>query len=213
MTEKPMFHHAAKRTLQAILLALLVPAALAGEKDEGGSRAPKLTVGTKVGQRVPSFKAGLMDVSGKKPQETAFDSHKNDKPTAYVFMSRTCPYCTMYQKRLARMSKAYAKQGLRFIMVYPTRKTPAEQKIAYHKKSGFQGPMINDKDASIAKTLGITKTPEIVLVAKDGKIVFRGGIDDNPRSETKVKKAYLRTACDDLVAGRKVSVTSAPLYG
>jgi thiol-disulfide isomerase/thioredoxin len=209
-----MIHHAAKRALPAILLALIVPAALAGDKEEDRTRrSPKLTVGTKVGQRVPGFKGRLWDVSGEKPQESAFDSHKNTKPTAYVFMSRTCPYCTMYQKRLAQMSKTYAEKGLRFIMIYPTRKTPAKQKVAYHKEAGFQAPMINDKDASIAKALNITKTPEIVLVAKDGKIVFRGGIDDNPRSETKVRKAHLKTACDDLVAGREVSVTSAPLYG
>ena len=205
--------HQAKRTAPAILLALLIPIAMAGEKDKSRSEAPKLTVGTRVGQRLPQFKTELWDVRGETPQKTAFDSHKNTKPTAYVFMSKTCPFCRAYEKRLAKMSESYGKQGLRFIMVYPTRKTPAEQKVAYHKKAAFRGPMVNDKDASIAKLLRVTKTPEIVLVAKDGKIVFRGGIDDNPRSVENVKKPYLKTACDDLVAGRKLSVTGAPLYG
>jgi thiol-disulfide isomerase/thioredoxin len=203
----------AKCIVPAILLALLLPVTLAGERDPKRSEAPELTVGTKVGQRLPQFKTELWDVSGETPRKSAFDSHKNAKATAYVFMSKTCPYCIQYQKRLAQMSKSYGKQGLRFVMVYPTRRTPAEQKVAYHKQAGFQAPMVNDKDASIAKILRITKTPEIVLVAKDGKIVFRGGIDDNPRDADSVKNAYLKTACDDLVAGRKVSVTSAPLYG
>lgn len=203
----------AKRMVPVAVLALLLPAASAGEKDKGESTKPKLTVGTKVGQRIPSFKAGLWDVSGRKRQETAFDSHSNAKPTAFVFMSRTCPYCKQYEKRLAQMSRDFAKQGLQFIMVYPTRRTPAEQKVAYHKKAAFSAPMINDKDASIARVLRITKTPEIVLVDKAGKIVFRGGIDDNPRDAASVKKPYFKTACNDLVAGRKVSVTGAPLYG
>jgi thiol-disulfide isomerase/thioredoxin len=203
----------AKRAVPAILLALLIPVTLAGERDPNRSQAPKLTVGTKVGQRIPHFKAELWDVSGEKPQKSAFDSYKNAKPTAYVFMSRTCPFCRLYEKRLAQMSQSYGKQGLRFIMVYPTRRTPAEKKVAYHKQAGFLAPMVNDKDTSIAKILRITKTPEIVLVAKDGKIVFRGGIDDSPGNPEKVKKPYLKTACDDLVAGRKVSVTGAPLYG
>ena len=207
-----MIRHA-KHMIPAALLALVIPAALAGDQDKSRSSEPKLTVGTKVGQHIPQFKTELWDVSGEKPQKSAFDSHKNAKPTAYVFMSKTCPYCRQYEKRLAKMSQAYAKQGLRFIMVYPTRKTPAEQKIAYHKKANFQAPMVNDKDASIAKALHITKTPEIVLVAKDGKIVFRGGIDDSPAREAGVKKPHLKTACDDLVAGRKPSVTGAPLYG
>jgi thiol-disulfide isomerase/thioredoxin len=202
-----------KRLAPAAVVALLVPFAAAGDKDKGRSEAPKLKVGTKVGQRIPHFKAELWDVSGEKAKKSAFDSHKNTSMTAYVFMSKTCPYCRQYEKRLAKMSASFGKQGLRFVMVYPTRRTPAEQKVAYHKKAAFKAPMINDKDASIAKILRIKKTPEIVLVAKDGKIVFRGGIDDNPRDESKVKKAYLKTACSDLVAGRKVSVTSAPLYG
>ena len=111
------------------------------------------------------------------------------------------------------MSKDFADKGVRFVMVYPTRATKAEKKVAYHKASKFHAPMINDKDASIAKALAITKTPEIVLVTKKGEIVFRGGIDDNPRDASKVKKHSLKTACEDLAAGRKVSVTSAPLYG
>jgi thioredoxin-related protein len=210
--EETMIHQA-KRIIPAILLALLLPVATAGDEKKSSPEAPKLTVGTKVGQRLPQFKTELWDVSGEKPKKSAFDSHGNTKLTACVFMSKRCPFCWAYEKRLGEMSKSYGKQGLRFVAVYPTRRTPVEQKVAYHKKAALQGPMINDKDASIAKLLRVTKTPEIVLVAKDGKIVFRGGIDDNPRDAEKVKKAYLKTACDDLVAGRKVSVTAAPLYG
>jgi thiol-disulfide isomerase/thioredoxin len=211
-----------RQSLIALALAFLVlPLAAedrepAKDADSGKKEAAKekqLTVGTKVGHRIPQFKAELWDVSGEKVAKSAFDSHANDSATAFVFMSRTCPYCRQYQERLAKMSKTFKDKNVRFVMVYPTRKTAAEKKIAYHKSAGFDGPMVNDKDASIVKALGITKTPEIVLVSKKGEIVYRGGIDDNPRHESKVKTHSLRIACDDVAAGRKVSVTAAPLYG
>jgi thiol-disulfide isomerase/thioredoxin len=199
-----MIHKTIPGTVAA--LALLVSMAHAGEK-------PKLEVGTKVGQRLPQFKAELWDFSAEEPKKSAFDSHASKKPTAYVFMSQTCPYCKGYEKRLAAMSETYGKKGLTFVMVYPTRATPADKKIAYHKGAGFAGLFLNDKDASIAKKLRIQKTPELVLVSKKGEIVFRGGIDDNPFDAAKVKKPHFKNACDDLLAGRKVKITSAPLYG
>ena len=194
-------------------VAILAVAAFASDEAPEKDQAPKLEIGTKVGQRLPHFRAELQDVSKEKPGKTAFDSHENEQATAFVFMSRTCPYCRMYQDRLAAMSKDFAAKGVRFVMVYPTRATPESQKIAYHKEAGFGAPLINDKDASIAAALKVTKTPEIVLVTKQGEIVFRGGIDDSPQSSEKVAKPFLKNACDDVAAGRKVRVTSAPLYG
>jgi thiol-disulfide isomerase/thioredoxin len=201
--EETMF----KRTIPgtAAALALLVLVASAGVK--------KVETGTKVGQRLPHFKAEVWDLGGKEPAKSSFDSHKSEKPTAYIFMSQTCPYCKGYEKRLAEMSETYGKKGLSFVMVYPTRATPQEKKVKYHKSAGFKGWFLNDKDASVAAKLKIKKTPEIVLVSKQGEIVFRGGIDDNPFDAAKVKKPHFKNACDDLLAGRKVKITSAPLYG
>jgi thioredoxin-related protein len=195
----------------AVAFVSLAALAFAGDREESKS-ASELKVGTKVGMKIPHFKADVWDVT-KEPKKTSLDSHKSETHVAYVFMSKTCPYCEMYEERLAKMEQDYAKKNIRFVMVYPTRKTPVEQKIAYHKSSGFGTSMINDKDASLAKTLDIKKTPEIVLVSKKGEIVFRGGIDDNPRNAKAVKKPALKNACDDLAAGQKVRVTSAPLYG
>jgi len=205
-----------KRTCLCLaLFAFLLPRVGADEspKTPEVKEPPKLEVGTKVGQRLPRFEADLLDVSGTETQKTAYDSHKLDGSSVFVFMSRTCPYCKQYETRLAEMSRTYGEKGIRFVMVYPTRATSEADKIAYHKGAKFPSVLINDKDASIAKMLAVTKTPEVVLVNKEGEILFRGGIDDNPRDATKVTKPLFKNACEDLLAGRKVAVTGAPLYG
>jgi len=196
----------------ALAAALLAPAgALADEAKDAPT--PKIEVGTKVGQKIPQVKADLWDLSGKEPVKSSFDSHATEKPTAYVFVSGSCSWCGQYQERMATAAKAYGEKGIRFVMVYPMTKEANADKQAWHKKSGFKAPLLDDADASIARKFGITKTPEVILASKDGEILYRGGIDDNPADATKVKNPHFANACDDVLTGRKVAVTTAPLYG
>jgi thiol-disulfide isomerase/thioredoxin len=203
------------RTL-AVAITLLVPAgAFADETATDATDAPKkeLEVGTKVGQKIPQVKADIWDLSGKEPRKSAFDSHATDRPTAYLFVSGTCPWCVKYEERMAAAAKTYGEKGIGFVMVYPMTKEPNAGKQAWHRKAGFKAPFLDDADASIAKKLGVTKTPEVILASKDGEILYRGGLDDSPMDASKVKSPHFANACDDLLAGRKVAVTTAPMFG
>jgi thiol-disulfide isomerase/thioredoxin len=208
------------RRLTALVVAALLVATAGVFADDAnepaqGATKKELEIGTKVGQRIPQVKADLWDFSatGGKPVKSAFDSHATDKPTAYVFVSGTCPWCVKYQERMTAAVKKYGEKGIRFVMVYPMTKEAAADKQAWHRKVGFAAPLLDDADASIAKKLGVTKTPEMILTSKEGEILFRGGIDDSPADAAKVKNSYFANACEDLLAGRKVAVTTAPLYG
>ncbi len=200
-----------------LMLALVTSVSLAEDKAPQESKTPTTAktpkVGTAVGNLVPHFKGEAWTFNGDKAVKQEFDSHKTTRATVYVFMSQTCPFCKVYQKRLAEMAKSYKAKGLDFVMVYPTRKTSQEKKVAYHKTAGFSGVFYNDKDASIAKALKVTKTPEVVLANAKRVITFRGGIDDNPRNADAVKKPHLKNAADATLAGKPVKVTTAPLYG
>ncbi len=199
----------------AVAAALLAPAGAFADDAKAPSQdaAKKLEIGTKVGQKIPQVKADLWDLAGKEPVKSAFDSHATEMPTAYVFVSGTCLWCDKYQERMAAAARTYGQKGIRFVMVYPMTKEPSADKQTWHKKAGFSAPLVDDADASIAKKLGITKTPEVVLASKEGEILFRGGIDDSPADASKVKSAHFANACEDLLAGRKVAVTTAPTYG
>ncbi len=203
-----------EKRLWFLAFAAAVLASAGARADDAPDTSKKeIEIGTKVGQKIPQVKADLWDLSGKDPVKSSFDSHATDKATAYVFVSGACPWCGMYQERMAAAAKGYGEKGIRFVMVYPMTKESNADKQAWHKKSGFKAPLLDDADASIAKKLGITKTPEVILASKDGVILFRGGIDDSPTEPTKVKNPHFSNACDDVLAGRKVAVTTAPLFG
>lgn len=209
--------------LMAALLGMFTLTALAdtpeatpedSKKTEKVEKKVTAPIGAAVGNRLPHFKVKAWDLAGADSKFAMHDSHALERATVYVFMSRSCPYCVMYQERLEQMTRAYRAKGVDFVMIYPTRKTPLGAKIAYHKeKAQFSSPFVNDKDASVAKSLKIKKTPEVVLVDKDGVILFRGGIDDNPKHASKIRKAHLKNALEDHLNGRPVSVTTAPLFG
>ncbi|MCK6461970.1 MAG: redoxin family protein [Planctomycetes bacterium] len=205
-----------KKLWALALAAAIAPAgASADETKAPAEEAPRkeLEIGTKVGQKLPRLSLDLWDLSGKEPVKTAFDTHATEKPTAYLFVSGTCSWCVKYKERMAAAVKSYGEKGVRFVLVYPMTKEPNADKQAWHKKSGFVAPLVDDADASIAKKLGVTKTPEVILASKEGEILFRGGLDDSPNDAAKVKNAYFANACEDLLAGRKVAVTTAPMYG
>jgi peroxiredoxin len=200
----------------AVAAALLAPHGVFAEDTKAPAEdaaRKELKVGTEVGQKIPQVKADLWDLSGEEAKKTAFDSHATEKPTAYVFVSGTCSWCAKYQERIAAAVKTYGEKGIQFVMVYPMTKEKSAGKQAWHKKSGFKAPLLDDADASIARKLGVTRTPEVILTSKEGEILFRGGLDDSPNDAAKVKSAHFANACDDLLAGRKVAVTTAPMYG
>jgi len=173
----------------------------------------ELEIGTKVGQKIPQVKADLWDLSGAEAKKSAFDGHATDKPTAYLFVSGTCSWCHKYMERMTALTKTYGEKGIRFVMVYPMTKEANDKKQAWHRKAGFAAPLLDDADASIAKALGITKTPEVILASKEGEILFRGGIDDSPGDASKVKSPHFANAMEDLLAGRRIAVTTAATYG
>ena len=203
------------RTLMMAALAatLIVPGVVAEERKPNTPSAKELKVGHDVGQRVPHFKADVLTIDGDKETKGTFDSHKLERPTAFVFVSRTCPYVRAYKDRLAELSRDFEEKGIDFVIVYPTRATKEADKKAFHKGSKFGGQFLNDTDAGIAKKLNIRKTPEVVLTRKTGEIAFRGGIDDNFRDASKAKNHYFRDACTAVSKGEKVEITSAPTYG
>jgi peroxiredoxin len=61
-----------------------------------------------------------------------------------------------------------------------------------------------DIDASIARRYGAKTTPSFFIVDRDGKLVYEGAMDDDVFSERADAHSYIKSALDDLVAGRPV---------
>lgn len=190
------------------------PAAVAEKPAAAPTTAPEAAPadGPEVGQRMPAYKNTVHRPGAASSEGQAFDTHATTKPTLYIANSTTCPYCTVYIDRMKALETAYMAKGVDVVHVYPVREQTAEAKAAHHAAKGFQGGMIVDQDAAFAKALEIHKTPTAILTDANGKIVYRGRIDDNAQA-AKVHVHELADAIDATLAGKAVQVATTEPFG
>ena len=178
-------------TVRTLLLVCLPALALAA-----------LKAGTQIGDMIPQVTASGSVVTDAEPRTVQLDSHKTKHPTAYLFVGTTCPTTNRYLERMKTLETAF-KGKVDFVFVYPNRTDNSTDKVAFHKRAGFASPMIDDQGAQIAKTLGASRTSEVLLAAKNGTLLYRGAVDDNP-DPFAVKTQYLRTALERHLAGKPI---------
>jgi peroxiredoxin len=180
---------------------------------EEPAKAPEVAVteGFAVGQKMPSYKNTIRRAADPAKEE-AFDTQAQTKPTVYIANSTTCPYCTVYIDRLKALEARYMAKGVDVVHVYPVPDQTAESKVAHYTAKGYQGGLITDQKAEFAKALDIHKTPTAILTDANGKIVYRGRIDDNAKAE-KVHVNELADAIDATLAGKPVQVATTEPFG
>lgn len=124
--------------------------------------------------------------------------------TVIVFISAECPISLEYADRLAALSKTLASGSVRFLAVAPNfnETDDAVRKMARDAELPF--PVFRDPGANLAVSLGARMTPVAVVLDREGRIRYRGQIDD-ARNPARVKRETLRLAVEDILAGRQIN--------
>lgn len=156
-----------------------------------------------VGATIPAFSATAT---------SWVDSNHVTVPTAYMIIGVNCGATPGYEKRFKAVEDEFRSKGVDFFWVFPNKTETLEAKQAWMRKLDLKGPMIDDVGAKITQALECKQTAQVVLTDKEGKIVFRGGIDDS-RSESGVTHRYLADAIQATLAGKPVGVSSARSFG
>ncbi len=133
------------------------------------------------------------------------------KTTVITFLSAKCPCSDNHEPVLKTIYEKYHSKGIDFVGVHSNQDETDDQAIAHFKESAFPFPVVADKGAKIADHYNADGTPNVVII-HNGKIVFEGGMDDNPNS-AKAKNHYLNDALNALVAGKPVPQAKAKSLG
>jgi peroxiredoxin len=161
-----------------------------------------------IGAKMENFT--LADAGGKNHD---FNSLKGKNATVIIFLSTMCPVVNKsYKDRILQISKDYAAKGVNFIGLNSNSTETAEQVKINADERGYIFPVLIDKDAVIADKLGATKTPEVFLFDKDGKLVYRGAID-NDRTGENITAHYLTDAINATLAGKTVAKAETEGFG
>lgn len=135
------------------------------------------------------------------------------KLTVVALTSTTCPLTRKYGPELARLEDAYRARGVRFVWVNPEPDADGADVRGAVKRLGLEGPYV--KSAAWARALGAKTTTETFVLDAEGRVRYRGAVDDQyslGAALPKPRHRYLAGALDALLAGKRppVAATSAP---
>jgi peroxiredoxin len=193
-----------QRKLVGISFVLLFALAFVLMPDTGTARSSDTVA---IGAKVENFT--LADTEGK---QRSFNDLKGKNGALIVFMSAQCPVVKGYAERINALAKDYQAKGISVIGM----NSNATESLDYVKSNMTERshafPMLIDKGNVIADKFGATVTPEVYLFDKDGKLVYRGAID-NDRSGENITARPLQDAVDATLAGKTVAKTETKAFG
>jgi peroxiredoxin len=194
-----------QRKLVGISFVLLFALAFVLMPETGAALNSNDTVA--IGAKVENFT--LADTDGK---QRSFNDLKGKNGALVVFMSAQCPVVKAYADRINALVKDYQAKGITVIGM----NSNATESLDYVKSNmterSYSFPMLIDKGNVIADKFGATVTPEVYLFDKDGKLVYRGAID-NDRSGESITARPLQDAVDATIAGKAVAKTETKAFG
>jgi peroxiredoxin len=91
--------------------------------------------------------------------------------------------------------------------------TPAAARARIAQTHATVTAFLFDIDGHIARSYGAKTTPSFFVVDRDGKLAYEGAMDDQVFADDVAGRAYVQSALDDLVAGRRVQKTETQPQG
>lgn len=130
------------------------------------------------------------------------------KAVLLFFVTTDCPIGNSYVPELNRIREAYAARGVLLYAVQADT-TVAEGEVArYANDYHYSFPLLLDPRQVLVQLTGATVTPEAAVLSPDGKVLYRGRIDnrvaDYGKQRPQATERDLRDALDRVLAGKPV---------
>ena len=145
----------------------------------------------------------LADFSGKK----AF---------VIVCTNTTCPLVQRYMPKLNRLDAKYRGRGVQFLSLNVGPGDSIREMAAHAVSYDLAFPTVKDINGETVAALGVTRTPEVVVIGPDFVLRYRGRIDDQYRLSGANAAAVhndLENALEAVLAGKPVAVAETTVDG
>ncbi len=139
------------------------------------------------------------------------------RPGALVFLGTECPISRRYVPVLNDMLAAARAKNIDLLGVISDRTVTRAAAEQFRKDFAVSFPIIFDASGELARQLKPAITPEAFVLSADGKVVYRGRIDDLYVSVARQKEQAdhheLVDAINAIAGGSAINVTNAPAVG
>ena len=163
--------------------------------------------GVEVGEAMPDFT--LTDYTGK---EHTLSDYKG-KIVVVEMSSHNCPWSRGTDSHISELADTYKDKEVVFIGIDSDATNTMEEVADHAKEAGVSFPVLKDPENKYADAVMASRTPEIYIVDKEGKLAYHGAFDNRQVPTTAGDTNYVAKALDELLAGEAVSTPSVSAWG
>lgn len=139
------------------------------------------------------------------------------KAVVLLFIARDCPISNAYAPELQRLYARYAPRKIGFALVYPEAGITLADARKHARDFGYACPVFLDPSHHWARKAGATVTPEAAVFSPQGRLLYRGRIDDLfvgwGKRRPQATRHDLRDALDAILSGKPISMTKTTAIG
>ncbi|MBW4602769.1 MAG: thioredoxin family protein [Calothrix sp. FI2-JRJ7] len=174
----------------------------------------RLTTDTPIGSYAPDFE--LPGIDGQVHHLSRY--LEKFYAVGVVLMCNYCPYVGHYLERLKQIQQEFSSFGFTLIGVNGS---AANQDLveSFDRMKGFAQkhelnfPYLWDSTQDVTRSFGAMTTPMCFLIDSEGRVRYRGQIDDNPENPEAVQVRYLRSAIASLFGNNNIDITETEPIG
>ena len=158
--------------------------------------------GTKLGEPVGKLKFTDIHYLPR-----TLDDFGSKKAFVLVFLDTGCPLANRYLPTLQSLETDYRGKGVQFVAVNASESDSVVAMATQAVRHDVEFPFVKDPGGVCAKALGVTRTPEAVVLDGEKRLRYRGRIDDQYRlggNRQEPTSRDLKDALEAVLAGRKV---------
>ena len=142
-------------------------------------------------------------------QAHALTSVRGQKASVLLFIASDCPISNSYAPEINRICARYTREKIAFTLVYSDPDLSLDAAKKHARDYGFTCPLVLDPSRHMAHKAGVTVTPEAAVFAPNGKMLYRGRIDNLyvgfGQRRFRATQNDLRDALDAIVQGKPIS--------
>lgn len=168
-----------------------------------------------IGSSIPMAELKMKDISGK---DFNLNELKKENGLVVIFSCNTCPYVKLYEDRYVESYLHSKTFNVGFVLVnsneaYRGKEDSYDAMKKHAEEKKYQFPYLTDVNSVLADAFGANKTPHVFVFDKNGKLVYKGAIDNNPKDIAGVTEMYLRDAIGFISQGKEMKVNATKSVG
>ncbi len=152
----------------------------------------------------------LTDIYGN---NHSLKDYSDSKAIVIIFIATQCPISNSYNTRMVDLYNEYHSKNIAILGINSNKTESIEECKTHAEKHGFKFPVMKDEGNVIADMFEAHHTPETyVLNPQTFEVLYHGRIDDS-MDINNVESKDLANTLDEILAGKKVSVTATKAFG